>query len=76
MLKSMWSFSVNAVAGMTLMARPLATMWRMVLMELPCRVLVKPWIFCLEANSEQLANTWSRIQLPSDSSNTCSSLKS
>ena len=56
-LNSKWSFSVSAVAGMTLMARPLATMWRMVLMELPCRVLVRPWIFCLAASSEQLDKT-------------------
>ena len=72
-LKSIWSFSVSAVAGNTLIARPLATIWRIVLIELPCNVLVKPCMRCLAANSEQLDNTWSRIQFPSVSNKTCSS---
>jgi hypothetical protein len=63
------------VDGITVTPMPLATMWRMVLSELPCRVLARPeWWFCLLASSLHACSTWSRKQLPWVSSSTLSSV--
>ena len=76
MENSKWSLSVSAVDGNTLMPKPLATMWRIVFSELPCSVFANPATRCFAANSLHEPNTWSRMQLPSVSSNTFSSAMS
>ena len=76
MENSMWSFSVSAVEGSTLMPKPPATMCRMVLSELPCKVFASPATRCFAANSRQEPSTLSRIQFPSVSSSTFSSAMS